>query len=99
MRLRISLMKKNPDGIPARTYEPLTYRDESFRRFGYFRTEYDTFDPDRGPLESQKQYLAGRWDVGCYTDPTPAPRCAKTSSSTCPPARPLRTRTRICTSG
>ena len=78
VRLRISMMKKDPDGAPERTYEPLTYRDEFFRRFGYFRTEFETFDPDRGPLESQKQYLANRFDVGCYTDPdTGAESCKK----------------------
>jgi hypothetical protein len=44
-------------------YQPLEYGDDLFRRFGYFRTEYPTYDPERGPMENQKKYLANRWDV------------------------------------
>lgn len=68
MKTRISLMKKDPEGRPKRKYQPRQYRDEYFRRFGYFRTEYEVYDKDRGQLESEKQYLANNWDVGCYDD-------------------------------
>ncbi|MFH2008393.1 MAG: zinc-dependent metalloprotease [bacterium] len=66
---RFSLKKKNPEGRTPTQYEPKQYRDEFYRRFGYFRNEYPVYDPERGVLESQKQYLVNRWDVGCYTHP------------------------------
>jgi len=68
MKTRISLMKKDPEGRPKSQFQARQYRDEYFRRFGYFRTEYEVYDTERGTLESQKQYLANIWDVGCYDD-------------------------------
>lgn len=56
-----SLVKAKP--IDQQTYQPLAYRDDVFRRFGYFRTEYEVYDWERATLESQKQYLANRWDL------------------------------------
>ncbi len=44
-------------------YEPFDYRDDLFRRFGYFRTEFETYDVERATLESQKQYLINRWNL------------------------------------
>jgi len=60
IKTRHSLMKATP--IDAQTYRPADYRDEKFRRFGFFRTEYDVWDPERGALEGNKQYLINRWD-------------------------------------
>jgi hypothetical protein len=78
IKFRISMMKKNPEGLAERQYQPMEYRDELFRRFGYFRTEFETYDPLRGPLESQKQYLINRWDLGCYQDESSGEeRCKK----------------------
>jgi hypothetical protein len=65
VKYRISLMKKDPRGAAPSTYEPAAYPDEFFRRFGYFRTEYATYDAMRGPLESQKQYFINRFDLSC----------------------------------
>ncbi len=62
VRFRHSLVKAKP--LKDRSYEPLDYPDKLFRRFGYFRTEYDVYDPiRRRPLESQKKYFAKRWDL------------------------------------
>lgn len=60
VKTRHSLMKALP--IDKQTYKPMQYDDYFFRRFGFFRTEYDTYDPERGPMENQKQYLINRWD-------------------------------------
>jgi len=56
-----SLVKATP--IDQVTYKPLQYPDEMFTRFGYFRTEYEVYDAERGSLENQTQYLANRWDL------------------------------------
>ena len=60
VKTRHSLMKALP--IEQQTYKPMQYDDYFFRRFGFFRTEYDTYDPERGPMENQKKYLINRWD-------------------------------------
>jgi len=62
VRFRHSLLKAPP--VDKQTYKPLDYPDEMFRRFGYFRTEYEVYDEDRHvPTESTKKYFANRWDL------------------------------------
>jgi hypothetical protein len=61
VRFRHSLMKMPAGGTG---YQPLDYRDDAFRRFGFFRTEYEVYDGDRHlPTESTKRYFVNRWDV------------------------------------
>ncbi|MBM4397200.1 MAG: hypothetical protein FJ087_16140 [Deltaproteobacteria bacterium] len=61
VKLRHSLMRSVP---PAEsTYQPRQYTDEAFRRYGYFRTEYEVWDPERNSLENRKRYLINRWDL------------------------------------
>jgi hypothetical protein len=91
VRYRVSFRKMDPYGVPERTYQPLQYRDEFFRRFGYFRTEFETFDPERGPLESEFQYLANRWDVGCYEDEDTGEETCKQIHWYMSPSMPTRT--------
>jgi hypothetical protein len=62
VRFRHSLMKVPPP--EERTYQPLEYRDDFFRRFGFFRTEFEVRDPERwDSTESQKKYLINRFDL------------------------------------
>jgi hypothetical protein len=62
VRFRHSLLKAKPEA--ERTYQSLEYRDDYFRRFGFFRTEFDVYDSDRHvPVETEKQYLINRWDL------------------------------------
>jgi len=62
VRFRHSLLKAKP--LDQQTYKPLDYPDEMFRRFGYFRTEYNVYDPDRHTTtQSEKKYYANRWDL------------------------------------
>lgn len=59
-KIRHSLLKADPvETIAA----PRQYGDDVFRRFGFFRTEFETYDAERGPLESQKAYYINRWDL------------------------------------
>jgi hypothetical protein len=49
---------------PARRdYEPLPYDDQMQQRFGFFRSERYTFDPQRGPLESGIQKMIQRHNI------------------------------------
>jgi hypothetical protein len=62
VRFRHSLLKATP--LDKQTYKPLDYRDDMFRRFGFFRTEYEVYDDDRHrPTETQKKYFINRWDL------------------------------------
>ena len=62
VRFRHSLLKVDQSARAA--YQPLDYPDTFFRRFGYFRTQYDVYDPlTHAPVESQKKYLANRWGL------------------------------------
>jgi hypothetical protein len=62
VRFRHSLLKAKD--LDQRQYAPLSYPDTFFRRFGFFRTEYEVYDPIRHrPIESQKKYFANRWDL------------------------------------
>lgn len=62
IRFRHSLIKApSPDQV---TYQPLEYRDDLYRRFGFFRTTYNVFDNQRSDLtETAKRYYAQRWDL------------------------------------
>ena len=46
-----------------RDYEPLPYDDQMMNRFGYFRAERYTFDPQRGVLESGIQKYISRHNI------------------------------------
>ncbi|PJB36011.1 MAG: hypothetical protein CO108_24460 [Deltaproteobacteria bacterium CG_4_9_14_3_um_filter_63_12] len=46
-----------------RDYEPLPYDDRMMNRFGYFRSERNTFDQQRGVLESGISKLAQRHNI------------------------------------
>jgi hypothetical protein len=62
VRFRHSLMRVPPPGESS--YQPLEYRDELFRRFGFFRSEYEVMDGDRHlPSETTKRYFVNRWDL------------------------------------
>jgi hypothetical protein len=62
VRFRHSLLKAKP--LDERTYQPLDYPDEMFRRFGYFRTEYEVYDEERHiPTQTEKKYWVNRWDL------------------------------------
>lgn len=54
---RVSFMK-----VPKSDYEPLYYPDPTWEKFGYFRTERDTFDPVRG-ITDLHVYYANRWNI------------------------------------
>jgi len=58
VKWRHSLMKAK-----ERDYEPMDYRDDFFRAFGFFRTEYEVYDEERAVQESGKRYFANRWNV------------------------------------
>ncbi|MCA9538554.1 MAG: zinc-dependent metalloprotease, partial [Myxococcales bacterium] len=50
--------------LPARsTYEPFHYSDQLMSRFGYFRSEYFTYDEQRGITDAGRRYLINRHDI------------------------------------
>jgi len=59
VKWRHSLLKapESPD------YEPMDFRDDFFRRYGYFRTEYEVYDELRATRESDKRYFINRWNT------------------------------------
>ena len=61
VRFRHSLLKATP--LEQQTYQPLHYPDELFRRFGFFRTEYEVYDPGATCRQSKKKYFVNRWDL------------------------------------
>lgn len=58
VKWRHSLLK-----VGNRDYQEMDYRDDFFRRFGYFRTEYEVYDPERAVRESDKRYFINRWNT------------------------------------
>ncbi len=72
VKIRHSFMK-----VPASDYEPLSYPDNQltsdaqgnplyidyFDKFGFFRTERDSYDPNYGVTETGRIYLANRWNI------------------------------------
>jgi hypothetical protein len=44
-------------------YEPFHYDDKLLSRFGYFRTEYFTYDEQRGLTESGRRYMINRHNI------------------------------------
>ncbi len=51
-------LDRNPDGSPRSGL-----RVSMFDKFGYFRTERDAFDRDRGLTETGRMYLINRWNL------------------------------------
>ncbi|MEE2756990.1 MAG: zinc-dependent metalloprotease [Myxococcota bacterium] len=51
----------------ANDYEPFHYSDQLLSRFGYFRTEYFTYDEQRGLTESGRRYLINRHNIWTKT--------------------------------
>ena len=50
--------------VPSRpTYEPFHYSDQMLSRFGFFRTEYFTYDPQRGLTDMGRQFLIERHNL------------------------------------
>ncbi len=50
--------------VPAsKRYEPFHYDDQLLSRFGFFRTEFSTHDPQRGITDAGQRYLVNRFDI------------------------------------
>lgn len=52
---------------PKQHYEPLDYPDPLFEKFGYFRTEREGYNRDRGVTDIDRIYLVNRWNI--WQDP------------------------------
>ena len=64
-----------PTGEGVRRYEPFHYDDQLLSRFGFFRTEFSTWDERRGITDGGQRYLLNRFDIWkqSYTGDTPIP--------------------------
>ncbi len=49
--------------VEPRQYEPFHYDDRLMARFGYFRTEYFTYDERRGVTDQGRRYLINRHGI------------------------------------
>lgn len=49
--------------VEPRQYEPFHYDDQLMARFGYFRTEYFTYDEQRGITDQGRRYLINRHGI------------------------------------
>ncbi len=58
LKVRNSFMRKTD-----RKYTALEYDDMRFNKFGYFRTERYTYDPDYGYVDSGASRLVNRWNI------------------------------------
>ena len=64
LKVRHSFMRRKPSN-----YQALEYDDMRFLKFGYFRTERYTYDPDYGAVDYAASRLANRWNIwGDNTD-------------------------------
>jgi len=59
IKLRTSFLKAEPD----REYEPIQYEDRLMSKFGYFRTERYAYDEWRGIRQTNRKYLANRYNT------------------------------------